>query len=194
MWGALLCLTTATIGIDVGWEPLSEGGMKYVIRIDAIALRALADGKEIGSDVDARVKDIRAIRFRTGSDPLPQQWRVAAGGAPSGPRAADWPPSGPVWPATATTPGPWAADPLGKPLDTKAADPADPGAQPAIAQTGNVKNSQGESIAAMPSRPWWALIAVIVALAASLSWNVYLVWIYFEARYKNRLEHATAQI
>jgi len=37
-----------------------------------------------------------------------------------------------------------------------------------------------------PQRPWWALVASLVALSASVTWNAYLSWVLVEARRRYR--------
>jgi len=84
MVGSLACVAAMALGIDVGWRPLSEGGVEYLIQIEPDLLDTLQPGEAIGSDVPPRlVGQIRAYRITVGTEELPrelpQELPVAAG-------------------------------------------------------------------------------------------------------------------
>jgi hypothetical protein len=62
----LVCVAAATLGFDVGWERLPDGGMEYIIQLDAARLDALRSGQPIGSDIPAAAGEIRAFRIVMG--------------------------------------------------------------------------------------------------------------------------------
>lgn len=68
------CLIVAlTLGVDVGWRPLPEGGLEYIIQIEPELLRSLERGQPIASDVPLILRDIRRYRIQVGNGPLPQE-------------------------------------------------------------------------------------------------------------------------
>ncbi|MBN2578428.1 MAG: hypothetical protein JXB10_05505 [Pirellulales bacterium] len=79
MLAAMLCLTAASVGIDAGWQPLSTGGMEYIVQLSPDARELLRSGQMFQSDVPLNVQDIRVIRIVVGSEKLP---RVDAPPAP----------------------------------------------------------------------------------------------------------------
>jgi len=69
----LVLLTTAALGIDVGWQPLESGGLEYIIQIDPEMVDLLRDGKEIVSEVPPAIGAVRTYRIRIGEGSLPRQ-------------------------------------------------------------------------------------------------------------------------
>ena len=63
----LICVATATLGFQVGWERLPDGGMEYVIQLDAAAIEALRDGRSLHSAIPADAGEIRAYRIVMGT-------------------------------------------------------------------------------------------------------------------------------
>ena len=63
----LVYIAAATLGIQVGWQPLPEGGMEYIIQLDPAALDALRDGQPLQSDIPADAGEIRAYRIIMGT-------------------------------------------------------------------------------------------------------------------------------
>ena len=47
----ICCVAAATLGINVGWQRLPEGGMEYIIQLDPQSLEALRAGQPVQSDV-----------------------------------------------------------------------------------------------------------------------------------------------
>jgi hypothetical protein len=83
MWVVLAC------GVDVGYEPVADGHLEYIIQVEPQLLESLAAGHDVTSEVP-RGLDIRHFRLTVGTATLP---RIAAGaGQPAGAaatRAAD---------------------------------------------------------------------------------------------------------
>jgi hypothetical protein len=71
----LIYIAAATLGFQVGWQPLPDGGMEYIIQLDAAALDALRDGQPLGSAVPSEAGEIRAYRIvmGAGKDKLPRK-------------------------------------------------------------------------------------------------------------------------
>ena len=94
----------AALGIEVGWEPLSEGGHEYTIQIEPQLLEILREGREIVSEVPPQL-DVRRYRVTVGTQRLAQ-----IDGEPQGapePKRPGHPHSAPAEnPFTSTTPEP----------------------------------------------------------------------------------------
>jgi hypothetical protein len=91
----LICVAAASLGIQVGWERLPEGGMEYVIELNAASIEALRDGQTLESAIPADAGEIRAFRIVSGpgrpkrETPLPKPAApVAKTAAVEPPRAA----------------------------------------------------------------------------------------------------------
>ena len=106
----LICVAAASLGIQVGWERLPEGGMQYVIELNAASIEALRDGQALESAIPADAGEIRAFRIVTGpgrpkrETPLPKP-------APPPPKAAPVEAVEAPKPAQASTP--WTVTILG---------------------------------------------------------------------------------
>jgi hypothetical protein len=61
----------AALGIEVGWEPLSEGGHEYTIQIEPQLLEVLRQGREIVSEVPPQL-NVRRYRVTVGTQKLAQ--------------------------------------------------------------------------------------------------------------------------
>lgn len=66
-------LVVLALGVDVGWRPLPEGGLEYIIQIEPELLDSLQRGQPIASDVPLVLRDIRRYRIQVGNGPLPQE-------------------------------------------------------------------------------------------------------------------------
>ena len=86
MTGALLILAATTMGIEVGWQPLSDGGVEYIIQIEPDLLPLLADNQDITSEVPADL-DVRRYRITVGTGKVQRD---------KGRRAANRPPALPA--------------------------------------------------------------------------------------------------
>ena len=67
MCGAMLCVAAVALGTDVGWQPLPEGGMEYVIQLDPQTIDLLRTGVDIPSDIPANLKNLRRLRITSGN-------------------------------------------------------------------------------------------------------------------------------
>jgi hypothetical protein len=72
MSALVVLVTSAALGIEVGWEPLAGGGHEYTIQIEPQLLDVLKRGKEeIFSEVPPEI-DVRRYRIRVGTGTLPR--------------------------------------------------------------------------------------------------------------------------
>ena len=90
----LVYVAAATLGFQVGWQRLPEGGMQYIIQLDPQTLDALRDGQPIQSDIPSDAGEIRSYRI------------VMGAGMSKPPREAP-PPPAPVTPAPVEPAKPW---------------------------------------------------------------------------------------
>jgi hypothetical protein len=72
MNGFALVLITATLGVDYGWQPSSDGRLEYIIQVEPVTLIALREGQEVLSQIDPYVRNVRRFRIRVGSDLVPR--------------------------------------------------------------------------------------------------------------------------
>ncbi len=213
MTSLLLLITTAALGIEVGWEPLPEGGHEYTIQIEPQLLDVLAHGEdEIFSDVPPEL-DVRRYRLMVGTGKLArvmarpvdtQESSIATR------QAHDVQPSEPQLPLPAGAPPvtepPSAVDSHSTPRDSLLDeqpvenDPEQPrlpdlgqGAgtpkkaadeQPSLAVEANKVAS--DAATAEPAKPWLAFVAVMAFLCCSLGANLYLGWAAWDARSRYR--------
>jgi len=176
MCGNILWIAVAVLGVDVGWQPLSEGGVQYLIQIEPHALEALSSGEVIRSDLPPGVDDVRGYRITVGTEQLPRELPAAgeSGLLPS--RHLSAPNTLPI-------------DPASKPIVEQTSAtvvPARPdagsksSAQPAWNADPPQQSSSGSP------KPWMPLVLVSFVLFASLGGNAYLLWIAgdFRRRYR----------
>ena len=184
MCGNILCIAVAVLGVDVGWQPLSEGGVQYLIQIEPHVLEALRLGEVIQSDLPPGVDDVRGYRITVGTEQLPRELPAAGGSGLSPPRPLAAPNTLPV-------------DPHSKPIveqtsATVVPARADAGSQSSMQPAWNTHTSQQSSSG--PPKPWMPLVLVSFVLFASLGGNAYLLWIAgeFRRRYRALLRRRTA--
>jgi len=194
MFSSILLLAASAVGSNYGWEPLTEGGMKYIFQFELKELEeAQKAGAELGSEIPSKVGDVRAISIRLGSGPLPQTDaplnkelkfppadsanrdrsapdRAAQVGRDAKTQNIPWPP-------------PLLNNPSAKPLASQAgySEPADTPKASKESKTAATPPAAGE-----PGKPWLPLTGVSLALCASLGGNAYLLWIFAELRKRYR--------
>ena len=66
-------LLVAAIGVDVGWKPVENGELEYIIQIAPEQLRSLEIGDVIEVGVRPMLRPVRRYRIVVGTDPLPRQ-------------------------------------------------------------------------------------------------------------------------
>ena len=67
-----LAMGTALLGIDVGWQPIEEGGLEYIVQIDPETLARLKPGDELATGIRPVLRDVRRYRIVIGKGPLPR--------------------------------------------------------------------------------------------------------------------------
>ena len=105
----LTCLALALVGVDLGYQPASNGGAEFIIQISPETLQALRPGVPIELDVPREAQGLRPSLFRisTGNEQLPH---VLSAAALNEPARSPVVPASPVMSASATAPS---AMPLG---------------------------------------------------------------------------------
>ncbi len=130
----LILVTTAALGIEVGWEPLPGGGHEYTIQLEPQLLGILEQGnEEIFSEVPPNI-DVRRYRIVVGTGKLPRD------AGPLGSATGDPPVAAAEIPPAAT-----AGAPYGPP-------PTEP-AEPSPTAADQFPLSPGESTAATDQPP-----------------------------------------
>lgn len=205
-----ILVTVAALGIEVGWEPLADGGHEYTIQIEPQLLEVLQRGQdEIFSDVPPEL-NVRRYRLMVGTGKLARVF-ARPGDSPA-PAVADHhgrdqQPDEPQLPPQAGTPHvaePAAvadaeAAPRDLPLDKQPAHdrpglpeviPASTASKgtgdekPALSREAN-KPDSGTALAE-PTKPWLAFVTVMAFLCCSLGANLYLGWAAWDARSRYR--------
>ncbi len=190
MFAHVLCFCTAVVGINVGWQPLQEGGMEYIIQLDPQSLEALKAGEPIQSDILPGAGDVRSFRFYLGTEKPQRIGPPAKSAQPQSVNAAEDArmPSSNL--AQTTTPGQTAPfprtlipDPAMKPLTARTVfnEPAD-GSTKSEATPQNRSEAKKDE----PAKPWMPFILVSLGLFASLGGNAYLTWIFADLRRRYR--------
>jgi hypothetical protein len=191
MFSSLLLLAASAVGVNYGWEPLPEGGMKYIVQFEPDALvEAQKAGVPLDSDIPSHLSNVRSISIRLGTGPVPQENPVAKTEVKSSAPIAESqkpessPPDFPAKPQNSTTAPPLLQNPQGNLLTVQKADFTEPaeasktGKEPIASAT---SSSAGE-----PTKPWFLFTFVSILLFASLGGNVYLLWIFAELRKRYR--------
>ncbi len=68
----ILLLASATLGVDVGWQPLAGGGFEYIIQISPDDLEALKGGQDIVSEIPPELVGVKRYRITVGTGPVPR--------------------------------------------------------------------------------------------------------------------------
>jgi hypothetical protein len=75
-------VATAAVGVDFGWQPLSDGGVEYIIQIEPQSIDLLAKDHDLSSDVPAGL-DVRRFRVTVGTGKLPRLMSTAPAPIPA---------------------------------------------------------------------------------------------------------------
>jgi hypothetical protein len=173
MFASMLLLAVSAVSVDFGYEPLPDGGMKYIVQFDPQSLEeAQHQGLPIESNIPADVTAVRMVSIQLGTGRLPRE---------KPPAKADQTPSGIAVPKNLDAP-PLLQTPQGKPLaaETSFNEPNETRkTEKGPAETGT------STTAAALSKPW-PLVGIALALAASLGGNFYLGTILAESRKRYR--------
>jgi hypothetical protein len=207
MGSVLCCLAAVTMGVEVGWQRLPDGGVEYVIQIEPEMLELLKEGEDYASDIPRGLRDVRSYRITVGTGPLPREGGLERElddqrGRPSLPpagseveRSAERPaagsggspfgPASPSEPQTITPPGDVKPMPN---LREKAAVYFEPSAiEPSTSPT---EEHAREPQKTEPPRPWTALVLAWALSFGTTGGMLYAGWIAWEyrRRYRGLLE------
>ncbi len=174
----LLCVATAVVGVEVGWQRLPEGGMQYIIQLEPQTLEALRAGEAIESDIPPSAGEIRSYRLIVGKKVLPRETPPATAKTAE-PKPADRPPPSPPH---ALTP-----DPGSRLLPEHTAAYEEPPKAAAVAK--QPAKAAAYLPPAKPAAPWLPLTCTLLGLFASLGVNLFLGWIAWDARHRLRKTH-----
>ncbi len=171
MTAIMMWMAVATLGIDVGWQRMPDGGMQYIIQIEPQTYDALGAGQPIQSDLPGDLKDIRSYRIVVGSKKLPRDpLPVATIARPALP---------PIAASQPAPPHPLPLDLTMKPLVSQQEVFKEPTAAPPVATE---PKSASEPQSSTPERPWLPLIFTLFGLFASFGGNLYLGWVVLDLR------------
>ncbi len=73
MTGMWAILAATTLGLDVGWQPLPDGGFEYIIQIDQETLESLKNGQDLRSEIPPMLRGVRSYRITVGNATLPRE-------------------------------------------------------------------------------------------------------------------------
>ncbi len=177
MGAIMLSMALATLGIDVGWQKLPEGGRQYIIQIEPQTLEALRSGQAIQSDLPSNLNDIRSYRIVVGTkklprDPLPPAVILDKPALPPATQQPSAPPREMLPPAVSS-------DLAMKPSAGQRAVSKEPAAAPAAPSE---PEAAPEALPPAPPKPWVPLIFTLLGLFASLGGNIYLGWVVLDLR------------
>jgi hypothetical protein len=216
MHALFVLVTAATLGVEVGWEPLPDGGHEYTIQLEPQLLHVLQQGQDLVSDVPPQLH-IRRYRVTVGSGKLAQ-----IAGEPAQPHVTETPQEHHEPNTEAQSSFPPVVElpdaPLATNREEKTAgessahhshatsdmpatlphrmDGGKPLNEQARYDESDAKNRNAEKPSLPPStdttshaesgRPWLPLLIAAALLCGSLGGNVYLGWIAWHAHGRYR--------
>jgi len=182
MFAHVLWFSMVIVGIDVGWQPLPEGGMEYIIQLDPQTLEALKAGEPVQSDIPPSAGDVRSYKIIMGTTKLPRISPPATSIRPPPEKTAERA-NGPTLKLAETTmPGQTSTFPRTLLPDT-AKKPLTAQSAAYVEQT----ETQSEAKKEASAKPWMPLVLVSLGLFASLGGNAYLIWIFADLRRRYRM-------
>ncbi|PHS12525.1 MAG: hypothetical protein COA78_08170 [Blastopirellula sp.] len=72
MYAVALLLTSATLGVDFGWEPDNKGGIEYIIQIEPESLELLKQGQPIRMQLPPNLERVQCFRVQFGTGDIPR--------------------------------------------------------------------------------------------------------------------------
>ena len=175
MVGQIIAVAVALLGVDAGWQRRTDDGLDYLIQIQPPLVRALEDGQTVESEIPPQLRGkVYAYKITVGTKKIEQNPtldELSRGSALSAP----------------SLPGMGAAAPPGPPMPQVTAAKPVPSTGTATVASGTASGLMSPAPDSQsPTRLWTYLIVALVALAGSVSWNVYLLWLLKEARRRYR--------
>jgi len=180
MQSVLLLWAAVAITTDVGWRPLPDGGMEYIIQIEPHMLEMLQGGKDLISDIPPNVRGAQSWRITVGTKELPREGSLE----PELPRSSQVP-------QTLHPPDDVKRVPdFGEQAATFVELEEEPAPQnPETASPPGVQDAPSEE-KTEPPKPWLPLTLALLALSGSLGGMGFFGWIAWDyrGRYKALLE------
>jgi hypothetical protein len=169
------------VGVDLGYRPSANGGADLVLHVSPATLQASRPGEPIEMVVPREAREIQPVHYilTPENEKLPGEVSTAS----LLPATAHFGPAAPMLPPAATAPVRNEAHvrPLLSPPNSARSTAATTWVQSKISSLEPV-NSEGNS-PGQPDRPWLAMCLLVIALFAS---NVYVVWLFWDARQRYR--------
>ncbi len=80
MTATLYFVALALVGVDLGYQPLPNGGGQFILQVNLATLQSLRPGEELTLDVPAEAQTMRPNQFKIllGTGALPHEVPVAA--------------------------------------------------------------------------------------------------------------------
>jgi len=157
----IIGVAAATLGVNVSWQPLPEGGVEYIIQLDSQSIELLRSGMPLGSDIPAEAGNVRSYRIIAGTQTLPPRKSASNETKMPPPRALS-------------------SDPGGKPIVERSVTHMEP--LKATAETTPLPNATPKSQPDAPAKPWLPLTFALLGLFASIGANVFLGWVVWDSR------------
>jgi hypothetical protein len=159
-------LAISATGINYGWEPIQDGGMRYIVQFEPNVLaEAQKTGYSLESNIPSHVHDVRAISIRIGTGEVPKKI------PPINPEL-QFPNSNQEKDTQKSIKTP--AQPASVASDLKESQEK--------LSSGTGGSTEQQSVA----KPWTLLGVLILLSCCSIGGNVYLLWIYAELRKRFR--------
>jgi hypothetical protein len=156
----ILLLMVSATGINYGWEPISDGGMRYIVQFTPEMLaESQKSGYSLESNIPSHIRDVRAISIRVGTGEVPQK-------------------NPPLNPELQLPDANQQKD-TQKTIETPT-QPASDSKEKTPSET------EGTSDQKSTSKPWTLLGILILVSSCSIGGNLYLLWIYAELRKRFR--------
>lgn len=193
----LTCIALALVGVDLGYQPTTNGRVEFIIQISPSTLQAIEPGRPIEIDAPREAQDLRPSRFliTLGNESLPHAVPVALSTPPATAPIVQATVMPTVAMAPATSPD---GTPAGQPVNVPPPSSGPPvsaaygGSRPPIQDSPAGPAGSGDSTIApfapahpyanglaQPDHPWLAMCLLVIALAAS---NGYVGWLFWDAR------------
>jgi len=205
MYGTVALLTMAAVGFKVGWQPLPDGGVEYIIQIEPHMLETLEGGQEIASDIPPSVRGVRSYRIMVGTGDPPRELPPQPPELPAGPIVDPFAlPAG----SAPGSPAPGPSDRMlssespsdFNPEDVPRTLPANNSGRPLTGQAANyleqgvagpnAEEPPAADAAPNADPPWMPLTLAVAGMFGSTGGMLYLGWIAWDyrRRYRGLLE------
>jgi hypothetical protein len=186
---AAALLAGAEPKVDWGWEPLAQGGYRYIIQIPPDQVDLIVNSYDVECTLPDNL-DVRHVTITVGNKKLPQD--PAASSTASTPvdqsGTGDGDPAAEEQPTEGDNLAEGAAEPASLRVDSPSTPLADQSKLSESRKSQQAEKKPALNTAGKPTttkeeaKPWLPLVATAVALLASLGGNVYLGWVAVEAR------------